>query len=349
MEDTHLQSAPTEDTDWAFDVVQDVSRTFALTIDELTQPLSTWICTGYLLCRVADTVEDASHIPPETREELLNTYGDVLDESAETDAQEFVAAASDWIPEERSADWAVVEQTQRVVRVFDSFDASVKRAMRPVVVEMAEGMAMFIQRYADDGGLRIQTISELEEYCWYVAGTVGEMITNLVEAEFDIDPAVLRENEQDFALLLQLVNVAKDVPDDYRTENNVYLPSAWLAEEDVEPDGVTDDQNTAGVATVVSRVASRARGYTDGAYRYLLALPSHQTNIFEAFSIPYLLAIGTLRELEDNAEAVTATKDDVKVSRDEVFALLSAVRGDFTKDDLTDLRSTMRTNPLHLS
>ena len=35
-----------------------VSRTFALTIPELPQPLSGVVTTAYLLCRIADTIED---------------------------------------------------------------------------------------------------------------------------------------------------------------------------------------------------------------------------------------------------------------------------------------------------
>jgi farnesyl-diphosphate farnesyltransferase len=50
------------DEAWCYEAVQGVSRTFALTVDVLEEPMSTHICLGYLLCRVADTVEDAGHL-----------------------------------------------------------------------------------------------------------------------------------------------------------------------------------------------------------------------------------------------------------------------------------------------
>jgi len=62
------------DVEWCHETVQGVSRTFALTIDVLDDPMSTHICLGYLLCRVADTIEDAGHIPPEPQAELLRLY-----------------------------------------------------------------------------------------------------------------------------------------------------------------------------------------------------------------------------------------------------------------------------------
>lgn len=347
MQQLALERATQEDVDWAFDAVEDVSRTFALTIDKLDPPISTWICSGYLLCRIADTIEDASHIPPTEQVDLLRMYDDVLDEDLRVSAVDFVSVVTEYIPEDLSADWDVVVETERVLRVFREFDESVQGAMRPVVREMVSGMAEFIDRYAEEGGLRVQNIEELEDYCWYVAGTVGEMITNLLHIGFGVDPEPLRENEQSFALLLQLVNIAKDVPDDYQTENNVYLPAEWLAEVGVEPDGVMDTENTSAVATVVSRVTSRARGYTDGAYQYLMDIPEEETNMMEAFSIPYLLALGTLRELEANTEQAVETRDGVKVSRDEVFAVLTRIQDDFTKEDLAELSSTIPDTPLH--
>jgi len=45
-----------------------VSRTFALTIPQLPQPLRTAVTNAYLLCRIADTIEDEPALPPaETR------------------------------------------------------------------------------------------------------------------------------------------------------------------------------------------------------------------------------------------------------------------------------------------
>ena len=76
------------DLDWCHEAVQGVSRTFALTIDVLDEPMSTHICLGYLLCRVADTIEDANHIPPEPQADLLRTYDAALDPDTDTDIDE---------------------------------------------------------------------------------------------------------------------------------------------------------------------------------------------------------------------------------------------------------------------
>ena len=78
MADAHIETTFDEDLAWCFDAVSDVSRTFAITIDALEEPMASRICVGYLLCRVADTVEDAGHIPPGVQRDLLEQYDEAL-------------------------------------------------------------------------------------------------------------------------------------------------------------------------------------------------------------------------------------------------------------------------------
>jgi farnesyl-diphosphate farnesyltransferase len=334
------------DIEWCFDAVQGVSRTFAITIDVLEEPMASYICVGYLLCRVADTVEDAGHIPPEEQAELLRQYDRALDADDPTTIEEFRTEIEPWIPDETDEDWEVVEQSPRIVATFESLGADAQSAIYPPVSELVTGMAEFVDRYADDGGLRIGTIDELEEYCWYAAGTVGELITNLVAQDVDDRRAeVLRANARGFALVLQLVNVAKDVSDDFREENNVYLPAAWLREHGVNPANVTDPENETAVAGVIQRVTHHARDYMDDAQRYLEVLPESQGNTLEAWAIPFLLAVGTSRELLERPEDVVQ-EGDVKVARSEVMGLIQLFKsGNVERENIGELRSQLEDEP----
>ena len=338
------------DLEWCHDAVQGVSRTFALTIEVLDEPMSTYICVGYLLCRVADTVEDASHIPPEEQATLLRCFDRVLDPSDETSVTEFESAIEEWLPpeSERSEDWNVVAETRTVVHSFRAQPRSVRNAVRPPVRELVQGMVLFVERYADQGGLRLKDREELEEYCYYAAGTVGYLITNLVtrgEVESDTE-RTLYGTAESFGLLLQLVNIAKDVYVDFREENNVYLPATWLREAGVEQSELNDPEQHERVAAVVHRTADHARGFLDDAQQYLEEVPETDGNRLAAWAIPFLLAVGTLRELSTRPEDA-ATGEGVKISRQEVAAIVTAMAGERDRDALADLRRTISEEPFH--
>ena len=340
---------PQPDLDWCHDAVQGVSRTFAVTVDVLEEPMSSQICLGYLLCRVADTVEDAGHIPPPAQVELLEQYDAALDPERARTMADFREAVDEWLPapDSRSDDWQVVGNAETVWATFREQPEPVQTAILPPVREMIDGMALFIDRYATRGGLRIQDRAELDEYCYYAAGTVGILITNLL-TRGEISEArekTLYNSAEEFGLLLQLVNVSKDVYDDFTEEKNVYLPAAWLTEEGVEQNAVIAQRNRGAVAKVIRRTAAHARSYLDEAGRYLEAMPLVHGNTVAAWLVPYLLCVGTLREVEQRpADAVTDR--DLKVSRAEVFAVIDAARG-ANQDSISELRQRIAQEPYH--
>lgn len=349
----HADRPPGNDADleWCHEVVQGVSRTFALTVDVLDEPMASYICLGYLVCRIADTIEDAEAIPPQEQVRLLELYDRALDPEDETTMDDFREAVDPHLPapDDRSDDWSVVANAPRIHRAFRALPDDVRDAVTPPARELVQGMAMFVERYADTGGLRIQSREELEEYCYYAAGTVGNLITNLV-ARGDIDTERrhrLYDTAEEFGLLLQLVNISKDVYDDYTTENNVYLPADWLADEGIPQDQVLEPEHAGGAAAVVRRTATYARSFLDDAQTYLETVPTNDAdgNTLAAWAIPFLLAVGTIRELESNPAAVIED-GGVKVSREEVLAIRARFT-DGTDPDIAALREQIRQAPLH--
>jgi farnesyl-diphosphate farnesyltransferase len=343
--------APDADLEWCHEAVQGVSRTFALTIRVLEEPMASYICLGYLLCRIPDTIEDASHIPPEAQVELLRAYDRVLDPDVEYPVTRFRQELEPWLPPvaERSEDWRVVANAERVLETFRAFPPDVRRAMRDPARELVTGMADFVERYADDGGLRIRTADELEEYCYYAAGTVGRLITNLV-CRSDMEQPTERRlyaTAESFGLLLQFVNVAKDVYVDFTEENNVYLPVVWFRDENVSPEEIDDPDNADEVAGVVARTANYARRFLDDAQRYLEAVPERDGNRLAAWAIPYLLAVGTLRELRNRPEDAVS-EDGIKVTRQEVEAIVAATAGREDHPPIEELRARVAESPFQI-
>lgn len=346
----HRSGLDHDELEWCHDRVQEVSRTFALTVNALEEPMATQVCLGYLICRIPDTIEDAGHLAMADKAVLLRTYGRAIDPNDDTRIETFVAKAAPQRPPgaERSAEWRVVGEADRIHATFRGLPVGSREAIIPPVLELVEGMATFVDRHADAGGIRIESSEELERYCYYAAGTVGHLVTNLLTSH-GVSPTqrrILYDNAEGFGLLLQLVNIAKDVYADFTYENNVYLPASWLRDADVPQEHVIHPDYQAATATVVARTASRAEAYLDDAQRYLSVMPLCVGNTVAAWTVPFLLAVATLRELSKRPEDAL-TDQGVKVSRREVHAVLDATsRADRTA--IGALRSSIEHEPFHV-
>src|SRR5688500_10219748 len=81
-----------EATRFAIEVLPEVSRTFAISIRFLPGPRGVAGNSAYLLCRIADTIEDDNSTPPATRAELLEQFLRTLDDREAADAFPALAA-----------------------------------------------------------------------------------------------------------------------------------------------------------------------------------------------------------------------------------------------------------------
>jgi farnesyl-diphosphate farnesyltransferase len=94
-------------------------------------------------------------------------------------------------------------------------------------------MIDFVRRSDGSGSVQLQTLQDLRDYCYVVAGRVGEMLTELFLLERpELGPLgpYLRERARFFGEALQVVNILKDARDDAR-EGRVYLPAQVPNEE----------------------------------------------------------------------------------------------------------------------
>jgi phytoene synthase len=93
-----------------------------------------------------------------------------------------------------------------------------RRVPRVYVDELLAGMAM------DAQGIEYATWSDLAQYCYRVAGTVGLMMCHVMGV--DADDALVHAAH--LGMAMQLTNIARDVGEDWR-RGRLYLPDAALA------------------------------------------------------------------------------------------------------------------------
>jgi farnesyl-diphosphate farnesyltransferase len=208
------------------DLLVKTSRTFALSIPLLEEPTREQVTIGYLLFRIADTFEDAAVWSRADRVAALEGFAALVAGGGDGDAGD---AARSWVsarPTSHAGYLELLEAAPAVLRAFEGLRASAREPMRRDTVRTALGMAAFVRRADDRGVLRLETLADLRDYCYVVAGIVGEMLTDLFldDPRLDRDAAeLLRRRAATFGEALQLVNILRDASDD-RREGRTFLP-----------------------------------------------------------------------------------------------------------------------------
>jgi farnesyl-diphosphate farnesyltransferase len=167
----------------------------------------------------------------------------------------------------------------------------------------------------------LATIDDLDRYCWYVAGTVGHLLTELFRLH---DPHIdaarharLKQLATGFGLGLQLVNIIKDVADD-RQRGWSYVPAALCRAHGLEPDHLLDPARTAQATAVMAELVAHARANLDQALDYCCTLPRSAWRLRLFCLTPHYFAVQTLALAErdprllDPAHKVKITRGQVR-------------------------------------
>jgi len=206
--------------------LQATSRTFAISIPFLSQPLQTEIGVAYLLFRIADTFEDSTAWPAERKHTALRQFATVMASDDANSLERLRKMILSDPPSAREGEGALLAQMDDVLQALHSFPSEVQEVIRRDVSRTAEGMIHFVLRQDDPAAPPLRSVEELREYCYIVAGIVGEMLTDLFLLRCPaLEPVAdrLRPKSRHFGEALQLVNILKDAEVD-RSEGRQYLP-----------------------------------------------------------------------------------------------------------------------------
>lgn len=303
-----------------------VSRTFALSISFLPERLKHPVSVSYLLCRIADTLEDSPNelLRVEEKVQLLGIFRDSLDSPDIPNLNRLQCA----FDENATADQELVRRCDIVLNEFHSFPESKKSCIRPWVQEMCDGMAEYVSKSshpADQISGGVETTDDLEQYCYFVAGTVGNLLTDLFYDERDIANEKHKALARRFGLGLQLTNIIKDLCVD--TEGGRYFiprdacQSVGITQEDFfEPD------HAAAAQKIILSLVARAKEHLKFALEYCLGLPRTEYGIRMFCLVSMFLALKTLALVKRRSHAL-GRGEGIKISRPQVYrtALMSSL------------------------
>jgi len=177
----------------------------------------------------------------------------------------FCRLADDAVDESGAKVTAVLRLQDRLDRVYSGrpFDAPEDRAFAALVESCDLPRALpdaLLEGFAWDAeGRRYATLSGVLDYSARVAAAVGAMMCVLMGVR-DADRLA---RACDLGLAMQLTNIARDVGEDARA-GRLYLPTDWLAEAGMTPQGfLNDPKPTPAVCQMTRRLLDQAdRLYT---------------------------------------------------------------------------------------
>lgn len=208
-----------------------VSRSFAFCIARLPEPLREQVGLAYLLCRVLDCVEDADWSEKPDQLAQFNQFIGFMNSS--TDRQTIKAWANNFPAGLPEGEQELLQISDELLADFHSHSPDVQAALLNPILSMARGMSYFSERKNDRGELKIRSIRELNQYCFFVAGVVGEILTSLVK----LQNVNIRDNELEnaihFGFFLQKINILKDQLED-EGQGRYFVPSRELVKQSLE-------------------------------------------------------------------------------------------------------------------
>ena len=298
------------------EILQGVSRTFALTIPTLPAALYRAVANAYLLCRIADTIEDDAELKFDDKQRFSQAFINVIRGNADGDefGQELAPILAGHTLE---AERELIANTAAVIRITHSLNATQQSALEKCVRTMADGM-VYYQGQETLNGLPDQRA--MDRYCYYVAGVVGELLTELF---CDYCPALEPHKTEmmrlaiSFGQGLQMTNILKDIWDD-RERGACWLPADVFALRGMQLNDLSPGSNSPDFEDGLGQLIAIAHGHLCNALSYTLILPRQETGMRKFCLWALGMAVLTLRKLNDNRDF--SGGQDVKISRRSVKA-----------------------------
>lgn len=311
------------DDDFQDYLLQGVSRTFALTIPQLPYKLSRPVANAYLLCRIVDTIEDEVALDSDQKRQFCHLFAEVVRGRAQADSLSRQLAPL--LSQVTSpAEHQLIRVIPRVVSITHELDPEQQDALACCVEIMARGMAEFQDRDLRPG---LHTLGEMNQYCYYVAGVVGEMLTRLF---CHYSPAISANRDEmmrlavSFGQGLQMTNILKDLWDDHARE------VCWLPQDVFDRTGgfplseLMPGHHDKRFITGFQELIGIAHGHLKNALRYTLLIPRNEPGMREFCLWALGMAILTLRKISQNP--YFSTSSEVKISRKAVKATIITSR-----------------------
>lgn len=307
-------------------ILKAVSRSFYLSIRFLPRATRRPIAVAYLLARAADSVADTPRLPvarrAETLERLRALYQDPAPAAPGFPPADVVSG------QETEGERALLTRLAECLDAYRALDPADHALVRDVVRTLTSGMVEDLARFPEAGSdpTALTARTDLDRYCFSVAGCVGEFWTRLhVRHLPSLASLPLDEQIADGIRLgkgLQMTNVLRDIPRDLR-RGRCYLPAEDLVRAGLAPRDLLDPAAWPRLHPLVEELLEVGFGHLEAGLRYVRRLPAGERRLRLTCWWPLALAVDTLGRLRRAGNLLDPSLT-VKVPRRSVYRLLLA-------------------------
>lgn len=191
------------------------SRSFAIPILKLGSNLQIPIIVEYNLNKTIDSIEDSIKLSKEEKITLIDEFCNALQDGKISDK-----VKTRMLEIAPSEDKFVFKNYEATILLYNALSAAEKKLAINKTVVMAEGMKQYL-------GKVINTFHELNEYCYFVAGSVGEYLVDLLTLHYEIPVDThkkLLEYALGFGRFLQKLNILRDYQEDIQRKEFSFWP-----------------------------------------------------------------------------------------------------------------------------
>uniref|UniRef100_A0A0D9W0C1 Squalene synthase n=1 Tax=Leersia perrieri TaxID=77586 RepID=A0A0D9W0C1_9ORYZ len=267
------QIPPEEHWAFAYSMLQRVSRSFALVIQQLGPDLRNAVCIFYLVLRALDTVEDDTSIPTEVKVPILQQFHQHI-------------YNRDWHYSCGTKDYKVLMDKFRLVSTaFLELGQGYQEAIEEITKRMGAGMAKFICK-------EVETVEDYNEYCHYVAGLVGYGLSRLFYAG-GMEDLASDKLSNSMGLFLQKINIIRDYLEDINEipKSRMFWPREIWSKYVDKLEDLKYEENSEKAVQCLNDMVTNALSHAEDCLKYMSALKDHA--IFRFCAIPQIMAIGT--------------------------------------------------------
>lgn len=303
-----------KEIDFCRNILKKVSRSFALTIPLLDEKIKIPVMIIYLQDRLIDSFEDEGELAVPIRKKYMNKVVSLFNPSV-TKKKKIIRDIEMQAKYFEGNIKKLVENTNKLKKGFNQLTPRTQQISFKWLSEMNRGMQKYLEK-------KVDTFMELDEYCYFVAGTVGGFLTELIIEKGSIEKKETKTLEKNFVeagLFLQKVNIIRDIKLDIINHRKHYWP---LKELKITESKIIDKSYEKKALQVLGKMIRNVQRHAPALVNYYKAIPEEWNGYKRFYSINNAMGFSTLELLENNSN-IFYLDNKLKINKSEVLRILA--------------------------